>query len=84
MPRRTTFDPLEATRESRWYVVRDVLNRVLEARALPAGTDLKRIFVAAMLERIDAGWQLGAFSSRGGSFLCARAGLRNDERVRRC
>jgi hypothetical protein len=32
----------------------------------------QRILVAAMLERIDAGWQLGEFGSRGGSFFCTR------------
>jgi hypothetical protein len=29
-------------------------------------------FVAAMLECIDAGWQLGEFSSMGGTFFCMR------------
>lgn len=72
MARRNAFDPLEPTLEPRWYVARDRLNAILEARALAAGTDLKRIFVAAMLERIDAGWQIGEFSSRGGSFFCTR------------
>jgi hypothetical protein len=72
MPRLNVFDPLEPTAEPRWYVVRDRLNAILEARALPAGIDLKRVFVAAMVERIDAGWRLGEFSSRGGSFFCTR------------
>ena len=72
MPRRNVFDPLEPTAEPRWYVVRDRLGRVLEATALPAGTDLKRALVTAMLERIDAGWKLGEFGSRGGSFFCVR------------
>jgi hypothetical protein len=72
MRRRSIYDPLEPISEPRWYVVRDSrLNRVLEARQL-AQVNLKRIFVAAMLERIDAGWQLGEFSSRGGSFFCTR------------
>jgi hypothetical protein len=56
--------------------VRGALNRVLEARALPAGIDLKRALVAAMLERIDAGWTRGEFGSRGGSFFCARGSER--------
>jgi hypothetical protein len=42
---------------------------LLEARALPADSDLKRAFVAAMLEWIDAGWQLGEFSSRSVHFF---------------
>ena len=45
---------------------------LLEARLLPPGTDLKRAFVVAMLEWIDAGWTLGEFSSRSGTFFCGR------------
>jgi hypothetical protein len=52
--------------------VRDARSSLLEARPLPAGTDLKRVFVAAMLERIDTGWHLGEFSSRGGSVFFTR------------
>jgi hypothetical protein len=70
--RRSTFDPLEPTREPRWYVVRDMHRSVLEVRRLPPGADLKRAFVAAMLEWIDAGWQLGEFSSTTGTFFCTR------------
>jgi hypothetical protein len=43
---------------------------VLEARQLPPAADLKRAFVAAILEHIDAGWRLGEFSSRSGTFFC--------------
>jgi len=45
---------------------------VLETRSLPAGTNLKRTFIAAMLEWIDAGWQIGEFSSRTGVFFCTK------------
>jgi hypothetical protein len=38
----------------------------------PAGADLKRAFVAAMLEWIDVGWTLGEFSSISGHFFCTR------------
>jgi len=69
--RRSVFDPLEPTKEPRWYEVRDMHGSVLESRLLPAGTDLKRTFVAAMLDHIDAGWQLGEFGSRGGCALKA-------------
>jgi len=72
MARRSVFDPLEPTSEPRWYVVRNMHRAVLEARALPPGADLKRAFVAAMLEWIDGGWQLGEFSSTGGVFFCAK------------
>jgi hypothetical protein len=43
--------------------------RVLEVRQLPPGADLKRTFIAAMLEWIDAGWKLGEFSSRSVHFF---------------
>jgi hypothetical protein len=36
---------------------------VLESRHVPPGANLKRTFVAAMLEWINAGWQLREFSS---------------------
>ncbi len=76
MPRRSVFDPLEPTPEPRWYTVRNMHGALLEARQLPAGTDLKRAFVAAVLEWIDAGWHLGEFGSRGGSFFCVKGGER--------
>jgi hypothetical protein len=76
MPRRNVFDPLETTQEPRWYVVRNMHGAVLEARPLPVGSDLKRAFMAAMLERIDAGWRIAEFSSTGGTFFCTRGGER--------
>jgi hypothetical protein len=72
MARRHVFDPLEPTSEPRWYVVRNMHGALLEARLLPPGSDLKRAFVAAMLEWIDTGWQLAEFSSRVGTFFCTR------------
>jgi hypothetical protein len=75
--RRSIYDPLQATREMRWYEVTDRHGRLLETRPLPPGTDIKRTFVAAMLEHIDAGWQLSEFSSRSGAFFCDRG---NDRR----
>jgi hypothetical protein len=72
MARRHVFDSLEPTKEPRWYEVRDMHNALLEVRLLPPGSDLKRAFVAAMLEWIDAGWKLGEFSSTGGVFFCTR------------
>jgi len=55
---------LSSQPENPLYVVRGRQNEPLEVRPLAAGTDLKRVFIAAMLERIDAGWLLGEFSSR--------------------
>jgi hypothetical protein len=48
----------------------------VETRQIPAGTDLRRFFVATMLEWIDAGWQLGEFSSTAPTFFCARGNER--------
>jgi hypothetical protein len=45
---------------------------LLEAPELPPGVDLKRTFVAVILEWIDAGWQLGEYGSLGGTFFCTR------------
>ena len=71
--RRSNFDPLEISNSPMWYVVRSMHNAVLEVRPLPVGVDLKRVFVAAMLEWIDAGWKLSEFSSRTGVFFCTWA-----------
>lgn len=72
MVRRNVFDPLEPTREARWYTVRNMHGAILEARRLGPGSDLKRALVAAMLDWIDAGWHIGEFSSTGGTFFCTR------------
>jgi hypothetical protein len=76
MGRRCVFDPLEPTGEPRWYVVRNIYRAVLEARALAPGVNLKRAFVAAILEHIDAGWKSGEFSSRTGHFFCDKGNER--------
>jgi hypothetical protein len=71
MARRNVFDPLEPTRDPRWYIVRNMHGALLEVRRLADG-DLKRAFVVAMLEWIDAGWRIAEFSSSGGAFFCTR------------
>jgi len=70
--RRNAHDPLERTVAPRWYVVRSMHGTVIESHELPSGADLKRTFVAAMLQWIDAGWQLGEFSSASATFFCDR------------
>jgi len=69
---RAVYDPLEPTSEPRWYEVRSLDGSLLEARKFVPGTDLKRAVVVAMLEHIDAVWQLGEFGSRVGVFFCTR------------
>jgi hypothetical protein len=76
MSRRHVFDPLEPTKEPRWYVVRNMHRAVLEVRPLAPGTNRKREFIAAMLEWIDAGWDIAEFSSRVACFFCTRGSER--------
>ena len=66
---------LAALRTTGWADVRagrGMTGALLESRQPPAGADLKRLYVATMLEWIDAGWQLGEFSSISAHFFCAR------------
>jgi hypothetical protein len=66
------LDNLEPTSAPRWYVVRNIHRTVIEARPLASDVDLKRALVIAMLAHIDAGWQIGEFSSRTGHFFCTK------------
>jgi hypothetical protein len=76
--KRATFDPLETTGLPRWYVVRSMHGSLIESREIARLTDLRRVFVAAMLEWMDAGWRLGEFSSVSATFFCDR---QNDRRM---
>src|SRR5580704_9735374 len=71
-PRRSLFDPLQQTEQPTWLVVRNMTGAVLDSEEIPAGADLKRRFAVAMLEWLDAGWQVGEFSSTAGTFFCTR------------
>jgi hypothetical protein len=75
--RRNLHDPLETGKGPRWLEIRDRHSRLIEGRPLPPGADLKRAFVLAMLEHLDAGWRLENFSSTSGTFFC---GKDNDRR----
>ncbi|HLW24466.1 MAG TPA: hypothetical protein VKT22_08925 [Steroidobacteraceae bacterium] len=70
--RRAGPDPLGASSEPRWYVVRSMHGTLLETRELPRGTDLKRAFLEAMLDWMKAGWSIGEFSSACATFFCDR------------
>ena len=50
--------------------MRNMHGALLESRRLADGADLERAFIAAMLQRIDAGWRIAEFSSTGGTFFC--------------
>ena len=84
MPRRNVFDALESAKEPRWYTVRNMHGAVLESRLLPAGSDLKRTFVVAMLDHIDSGWLFGEFSSTGAVFFCTRGAERRMVSITPC
>lgn len=45
---------------------------VLDSEEIPAGANLTRCFVVALLDWLDAGWQIGEFSSTAGTFFCTR------------
>jgi hypothetical protein len=73
MARRSTCDVLEPTREPRWLVTRTAHRGVLHSELIAPGTDLKRLFLATMIERIDSGWVIREFTSTSGNFSCGRA-----------
>jgi hypothetical protein len=74
--RRTLFDPFARTAERRWLVVRNEHGSILESRELAPDIDLRRLFIASILEWIDGGWAVGEFSSVAAAFFCARAAER--------
>ena len=61
------------TTERRWLVVRNQYGSILESRALAPEIDLKRLFIASILEWMDGGWTVGEFSSASAAFFCARS-----------
>lgn len=61
--RRALFDPLQPTDKPSWLDIRNMTGAMLDTKEISAGTDLTRRFVATMLERLDAGWRAGEFSS---------------------
>ena len=71
--RRGTYNPLEPTAAPRWLVVRSMHGTIIESRQLSAETNLKRAFIAAMLDWLDSGWSIGEFSSGSGTFFCDRS-----------
>jgi hypothetical protein len=70
--RRTEYDVLQSTGESRWFVVRAVHGRILKSRLLPPGTHLQREFVASIIAYIDEGWTIGDFSSRSAFYVATK------------
>jgi hypothetical protein len=82
MTRRTAFDPLEPTQEPRWYAVRNMHGALLEARQLPPGANLMRVFIAAMLEYVDTGSEIAEFKSRMGVLFAQKGVKRHQIEIR--
>jgi hypothetical protein len=57
-----------------WLVVHDAWYNVLEARALPPGTDLLRVYLVELLRYHDDGWRLSQFSAFGAYFFASKRG----------
>lgn len=70
--RRNVYDPLEPTTGLRWHVVLTMHRSVIKSNPIAPGTDLKRLFIASMLEWIDEGWTIAEFTSTTGTFFCSR------------
>src|ERR1700677_3103151 len=74
--RRTLCGRLPRTAGGRWLVGRNARGSILESRELAPDVDLRRLFIASILEWIDGGWAVGEFSSVAAAFFCARAAER--------
>lgn len=72
--KRSKYDPLATSTQSRWLVLRDLFHNVLDATELTPGTDLRRAFAdgVAALER--EGWESEGAS--GGMVFVRRNGER--------
>jgi hypothetical protein len=46
--KRSKYDPLATSRQSRWLVLRDMFHNVLDSTEMPAGTDLRAAFAEGL------------------------------------
>lgn len=70
MPRRARlFDDRD---RPTWIVAENPWHKIMEVRALPAGTDLMRTFILELLRYQDAGWRLNEFSAFSASFYATK------------
>jgi len=74
--RRSSYDPLKATSEPTWLVVRDKCSQVLEVRLLERRADLRAILDAAREARMAAGWKADPIGRASSSFFCSKDGTR--------
>lgn len=70
--KRAAYDPLQTSAQPRWLTVRTFGGGLLEAQCLEPGTDLVRMWLSAMLELRNAGWELGEFGSASGAVRLTR------------
>jgi hypothetical protein len=54
--KRSKYDPLATSRQSRWLVLRDLFHHVLDATELPPGSDLRHAFAAGLAALERDGW----------------------------
>jgi hypothetical protein len=55
--KRSKYDPLALSRQSRWLVLRDMFHNVLDSTELPPGTDLRQAFASGLADLEQQGWQ---------------------------
>jgi hypothetical protein len=72
--KRSSYDPLAASRHPRWLVLRDMFHNILDATELPPGTDLRTAFAAGLAALERQGWTSEGAS--GGMVFVRRNGER--------
>jgi hypothetical protein len=65
-------DALDVSSEPRWLVVRYRMSRVLEYRALAAGSDLRAALAAKQAELAAAKWHVDPIQKKCGFFFADR------------
>lgn len=54
--KRSKYDPLATSALSRWLVLRDMFQNVIDSTELPPGTDLRRAFAEGLASLEREGW----------------------------
>jgi hypothetical protein len=72
--KRSKYDPLATSRQTRWLVLRDLFHNILDATELPPGTDLRQSFANGLAALEREGWQSEGAS--GGMVFVRRGGER--------
>lgn len=72
--KRSKYDPLATTTQTRWLVLRDLFHNVLDATELDPGADLRQAFAIGLAALERDGWQSEGAS--GGMVFVRRGGER--------